>query len=72
LCELLTHLPLSNDSKNRKIDSVKEIAAISEYIKNCTSRETEAEPMPEDKVFINANLSSMKSSVEKLNSHNGS
>ncbi len=29
LCELLTHLPIANDSKNRNIDTVKELAAIS-------------------------------------------
>jgi hypothetical protein len=46
MCELLTHLPLSSDSKSRKIDSVKELAAISEYIKKCVTREKQAEPLP--------------------------
>lgn len=52
MCELLTHLPLSSDAKNRKVDSVKEVAAISEYIKNCVSREKQAEPLPEDQVIF--------------------
>ena len=51
MCELLTHLPLSSDAKNRKIDSVKELASISEYIKNCASREKQAEPLPENQVI---------------------
>jgi hypothetical protein len=50
MCELLTHLPLSSDAKNRKVDSVKELTAISEYIKNCASREKQAEPLPEEQV----------------------
>jgi hypothetical protein len=58
MCELLAHLPLSSDAKNRKVDSVKELAAISEYIKNCASREKQAEPLPEEQVhslFIQLN-----------------
>ena len=56
LCELLTHLPLVSDSNHKKIDSIKNFAAISEYIKNSVSKEKEAEPLPEDKVPLWVNL----------------